>query len=122
MRDLEFTSIDQMNNPYMKLKTTMKNNWQEANESQSYNLNDISGRYSEEYDYNTEIICKALQRQAAPHVDIRKRDGNPVNYQYFMSIFKEVAEDRIEDKTGRLIRLTKYVEGEERELIKPCVQ
>ena len=111
-----------MNKPYMKLKTTMKNNWQEANESQSYNLNDISGRHSEEYDYNTEMICKALQRQAAPHVDIGKRDGNPVNYQYFMSIFKEVAEDRIKNKTGRLIRLTKYAEGEERELIKPCVQ
>ena len=39
-----------------------------------------------------------------------------------MSIFKEVAEDRIEDPTGRLIRLIKFTDGEARELIKPCVQ
>ena len=29
-----------------------------------------------------------------------------------MSIFKEVVEDRIEDPTGRLIRLIKYTDGE----------
>ena len=39
-----------------------------------------------------------------------------------MSIFKEVVEDRIEDLTGRLIRLIKYTDGEARELIKLCVQ
>ena len=39
-----------------------------------------------------------------------------------MSIFKEVVEDRIEDSTGRLIRLIKYADGEARELIQPCVQ
>ena len=37
-------------------------------------------------------------------------------------MFKEVVEDRIEDLTGRLIRLIKYTEGEARELIKPWVQ
>ena len=39
-----------------------------------------------------------------------------------MSIFKEVVEDKIEDPTGRLIRLIKYTDGEAGELIKPCVQ
>ena len=39
-----------------------------------------------------------------------------------MSIFKEAVEDRIEDPTGRLVRLIKYTDGEARELIKPCIQ
>ena len=71
------------------------------------NLADVSGGYSEENDYSTEIICKLLQRQAALQVDIKKFDGNPINSQYFMSIFKEVVKDRIEDLRGRLIRLIK---------------
>ena len=57
MGDPDFTSIDQMNNPNVGFNTAMKNNWQEANKAQSYNLGDISGRYSEENDYNTEMIC-----------------------------------------------------------------
>ena len=76
----------------------------------------------EENDYNTEMICKLLQRQAAPRIDIEKFGGNLINYQCFMSIFKEVVEDRIEDPTGRLIRLIKYTDGEARHLIKPYVQ
>ena len=122
MRDPDFTSKVQMNNPNMDLNTAMKDNRQEANEAQSYNLVDVSSRYSEENDYNTEIICKILQRQAAPHVDLKKIYGNLINYQYFINIFKEEVEDRIEDPTGRLIRLVKYTDGEARELIKPCVQ
>ena len=104
MRDPDFTSIDQMNNPDIDLNTARKDNWQEANEAQSYNVGDVSGRYSEENDYNTEMICKRLQWQAATHVDIKKYDGNPINYQYFMSIFKELVEDKI----------IKYTDGEAR--------
>ena len=47
MSDPDFTSIDQMNNPNMDLNTARKDNWQEANEVQSYNLVHLSGRYSE---------------------------------------------------------------------------
>ena len=106
----------------MDLSTATKDNWQEANETQSYNLADVSGRYSEESVDNTEMICKLLQWQAAPHVDIERFDGNPINYQYFMSIFKEVVEDRIEDQAGRLISLIKYTDGGARKLIKSCVK
>ena len=40
MRDPNFTSID---NPNMDLNTSAKDNWQEANEAQGYNLADVSG-------------------------------------------------------------------------------
>ena len=121
MRNPDFTSKDQMNTPKMDLNIVMKHNWQEANKAQSYNLGDVSDRYSEKNDYDTEMICQVLQRQAALPVDIEKFDGNPINYQCFMSIFKEFVEDRIKEPTGRLIRLTKYTDGEARELIKACV-
>ena len=41
-----------MNNPDINLSTTRKDNWQEANKAQSYNLGDVSGRYSQENDYS----------------------------------------------------------------------
>ena len=110
MRDPDFSSIDQMNNPSIDLNIPSKDNWQEVNESQGYNVGDVM------------MICKLLQRETASQVDIEKFDGHPINYQYFMSIFKEVVEDRIEDPTGRLIRLIKYADGKARELVKPCVQ
>ena len=58
-------------------------------------------------DYNTEIIYKLLQKQAAPHMDIEKFDGNPINYQHFMSIVRKAVEDRIENPRERIIRLVK---------------
>ena len=48
MRDPNFISIDHMNNPNMNLNIAGKDNWQEANEAQSYKLGDASGKYSEE--------------------------------------------------------------------------
>ena len=61
MRDPEFTSINQMNNPNIHLNNAGKDNWQEANEAQSYNVGDVSGKYSEENDSNKEMIFKLLQ-------------------------------------------------------------
>ena len=118
MADPDFTSIDKINSPNMDLKTARKDNWQEEIEAQSYNLDDVSGRYSEGNDYNTDMICKLLQQQAAPHVGIKQLYGNPINYKYFISIFKEVVEEKIEDPTGKLIMLIKYTDGKAKELEK----
>ena len=65
---------------------------------------------------------QTFEQQAVPHVDTEKPDGNPINYQYSMSIFKEVIEYRIEAPTARLIRLIEYTDGESRQLIYSCVQ
>ena len=43
------------------------------------------------------VLCKLLQQQAAPKVDIDCFDGNPLNYHYFMALFCEVVETKIED-------------------------
>ena len=68
------------------------------------------------------VLCKLLQQQAAPEVDIDCFDGNPLNYHYFMALFCEVVETKIEDPRGRLTRLLKYTVGEAKELIKHCIQ
>ena len=71
---------------------------------------------------SSDALCKLLQQQAAPEVDTEQFDGNPLNYYYFMALFVEVVETKIEEPRGRLARLIKFTTGEARELIKHCIQ
>ena len=43
------------------------------------------------------ILCQLLRQQAAPEVHIDVFDGYPLNFKYFMALFKEVVENKIED-------------------------
>ena len=67
-------------------------------------------------------FIKLLKQQSAPDVDMEIFDGNPLNYRYFMTLFREVVESKIEDPRGRLTRLIKYTTGEAKELIKHCIE
>ena len=49
-------------------------------------------------------------------------DGNPLNYFYFMALFKEAVEKNIDDPKERLTRLIKLTRGETNELIHYCIQ
>ena len=66
--------------------------------------------------------CQLLKQQGAPEVEIDVFSGDPLEYHYFMEIFKEVVEKRIEDPRGRLTRLIKCTSGEAKDLIKHCIQ
>ena len=55
-------------------------------------------------------------------MDIGVFDGNPLNLRYFMTLFREVVESKIEDPCGRLTRFIKYTTGEAKELIKHCIE
>ena len=68
-----------------------------------------------------EILCRLMKQQSAPEVDIDSFDGNPMNYRYFMAIFKEVVENRIDDPRGRLIRLIKYIKEDAKGLVMNCI-
>ena len=70
----------------------------------------------------SQMMCNLLRHQSAPNVEIEIFTGNPLDYHYFMSVFKEVVEYKIDDPRGRLVRLLKYTEGEARETIKHCIQ
>ena len=67
------------------------------------------------------MICKLFQQQEAPEVEVDKFSGNPLEYQYFSTMFKEVVERKIKDPVGRLTRLIKFTDGEAKDLIKHCI-
>ena len=46
------------------------------------------------------VLCLLLKQQAAPDVEIDTFDGNPLNYSYFMTLFKETVERKINDPKG----------------------
>ena len=59
------------------------------------------------------------QQQGAPEVEVDKfSGGNPLEYQYFSTMFKEVVEKKIKHPIGRLTRLIKFNDGEAKDLIK----
>ena len=69
-----------------------------------------------------EVLCNLVKQQSAPDVDLDVFDGNPCEYDYFMTLFHELVEKRIEDPRGRLTHLIKYTKGDRKEIIKHCVQ
>ena len=50
-------------------------------------------------------MSKEIRQQAAPDVDIDIFSGDTVNYQYFIAVFEEVIEKKIDNPRGRLARL-----------------
>ena len=68
------------------------------------------------------MMSKLLSQQAAPDVDINIFMGDPVDYHYFIAVFDEVVEKKIDDPWGRLTRLIKYTYGQPKEMIKHCIQ
>ena len=66
------------------------------------------------------MMSKLLRQQAAPDVDIF--NGDTVDYHYFIAVFDEVIEKKIDDPWGRLTRLIKYTDSQPNEMIKRIQQ
>ena len=67
-------------------------------------------------------LCNLLKISSAPDVDMDYFSGDPLDYHYFMSLFEELVEKKIDDPFGKLARLIKYTRGEAKELIQHCSQ
>ena len=61
---------------------------------------EIRSRDNEELKEVSEMLYKLLQYQGAPEVEIDKFNGNPLEYQYFVSMFNQVQEKKIVIKWG----------------------
>ena len=48
------------------------------------------------------MLCKVMKQQPAPEIDLDVFDGNPLNFHFFMAVFREAIEKKIEDPRGRL--------------------
>ena len=68
------------------------------------------------------MMCKLVNQQAAPEIDIYVFGGNPLEFHYFMAAFDEAVEKKLEEPRGKLTRLIKYTPGEVKEMIKHCTQ
>ena len=62
-------------------------------------------------------MSKLIRQQAAPDVDIDIFSGDPVDYHYFIAVFEEVVEKKIDDPQGRLARVIRYTYGKPKEMI-----
>ena len=45
-----------------------------------------------------------------------------MEFHYFMAIFHEVVETKVDDEQGRFTRLIKFTKGAAKEMVKTCVQ
>ena len=48
----------------------------------------------------SQMMCELLRQQAAPELEINIFDGNPMDFNYFMAVFKEVVENKVTDPRG----------------------
>ena len=47
--------------------------------------------------------------------------GKSLEFHYFLAVFDEAVENKIEDPRGKLTHLIKYTTGEVKEMVKNCV-
>ena len=47
------------------------------------------------------MLSKLVLGQSAPQVDMKQFEGNPLDFTYFMSMFQESVEKKIDDPRGR---------------------
>ena len=55
-------------------------------------------------------------------VPLPYRDGNPLEYHNFMTLFHELVGKRTDDPGGRLTQLIRYTKGDPKDMIQHCVQ
>ena len=68
------------------------------------------------------MMCKIVNQQSAPEIDIDIFGGNPLEFHYFMAVFDETVKKKVEDQRGKLTRLIKYTTGEVKEMVKNCIE
>ena len=101
-------------------KKAEKDNLLDNNQQQNNNNTSVSNGIDGLHHLNN--LCQLLKIQSAPEVEMDSFSGNPLDFRYFMSLFKELVESKVDDPLGKLARLIQYTRGEAKELIQHCVQ
>ena len=70
----------------------------------------------------SKMMCQLLKQRSAPDIDIDVFSGNPMDFHYFIAIFNEIVEKKVDDTRGKLTRLIKYTTGDAKEMAKNCIQ
>ena len=62
-------------------------------------------------------LCSLLKMQSAPDVGMDYFSGNPLDFQYFSSLFEVLVEKKIDDPLDKLARLINYTRGGAKSLL-----
>ena len=110
-------SEDQLQNAWDKSDQRMK-----EKEDKFYQKTSNKKMLGAQDDSVNEMMCRLLKQQSAPEIEIDVFDGNPMEFHYFMAVFREVVEKRVDDERGKLTRLIKYTKGDAKDMVKNCIQ
>ena len=58
------------------------------------------------------MMCQLLKQQSAPDIDIDIFRGNSIDFHYFMTVFNEIAEMKVDDPRRKLTQLINYTTGD----------
>ena len=108
---------DQLRNGWDKFDQRIK-----EKEDKSYQKTSSKKLLGAQDDCISEMMCRLLKQQSAPEIEIDVFDGNPMEFHYFMAVFKEVVEKRVDDERGKLTRLIKYTKEDAKDMVKNCIQ
>ena len=50
----------------------------------------------------SKMMCQLLKQQSALDIDIDIFSGNPMDFHYFMAVFKERVEKKVDDPRGKI--------------------
>ena len=70
----------------------------------------------------SDMMCQLRKQQSAPEIQNDVSDGNPMEFRYFMAVFREFVEKRVDDERGKFTRLIKYTKGDAKHMVKNCIQ
>ena len=56
----------------------------------------------------SKMMCQLLKQQSAPDIDIDIFRGNPIDFYYFMTVFNEIVEMKVDDPRAKLTQLINY--------------
>ena len=70
----------------------------------------------------SKMMCQLLKQQSAPDIDIDVFSGNPMDFHYFIAVFNEIIENKVDDHRGKLTQLINYTTGDAKEMAKKCIQ
>ena len=62
-------------------------------------------------------MSQLLKQRSSPEIEVNVFDGNPMEFHYFMAVFKEVVKERVDDKQGELTLLIKYTKGDAKDMV-----
>ena len=69
-----------------------------------------------------EMMSKLVNHQSALEINIDVFGGNPLEFYYFMAVFDEAVEKKIEDPLGKLTHLIRYTTGQVKEIVNNYIQ